>query len=403
MPIINSLCDTDLYKFPMTQVAFHQYPAAWAKYKFKCRNGNGFPTGLDKFRFMGILKEEIDHLCTLKFTKDELRFLGSLGFLSVDFIHFLRLFQLNRDYIEINHNRDKDELEIVAEGPIPHVELFETLVLSIVSQLITTNNKDYNPEKAHIIFAQNTNEKIKKILEFNEKHGVDIPFTMAEFGGRRRSSYDDHNYLTMFLKERLPINYVGTSNVHMAMKHGLKAIGTMAHSYLQAFQQLGGRLEDSQKAALDAWAREFRGALGIALTDVVGVDAFLRNFDLYFAKLFDGCRHDSGNPFEWGNKLIDHYKSLRINPMTKTAVFSDGLTIDSALGIYLSFLGKIKTSFGIGTHLTNDCGVKPANIVMKMVECNHRPVAKISDSEGKGMSENEDFLNYLKFVFNIKK
>ena len=175
----------------------------------------------------------------------------------------------------------------------------------------------------------------------------------------------------------------------------------MAHEFLQAFQALDVRLRDFQKAALDAWVHEYRGDLGIALTDVVGMDAFLRDFDLYFAKLFDGLRHDSGDPYVWGEKAYAHYQNLKIDSRTKMLTFSDGLDLEKAWALHQYFKDRFKTSFGIGTNLTNDMGHKPLNIVLKLVECNGQSVAKLSDSPGKTMSDNNTFLAYLRQVFQI--
>jgi len=185
------------------------------------------------------------------------------------------------------------------------------------------------------------------------------------------------------------------------MKNNLTSFGTMAHEWLQAGQALGVRLVDSQKFMLENWVAEYRGDLGIALSDVVGMEAFLQDFDLYFTKLFDGARHDSGDPYLWCDKLIEHYHSLGIDPSKKSAVFSDGLTFPLAIDLAKKYKGKINTSFGIGTNLTNDVGLDALQIVIKMTKCNGQPVAKISDSSGKGMCEDEGYLNYLKQVFKI--
>ena len=186
------------------------------------------------------------------------------------------------------------------------------------------------------------------------------------------------------LKRDFPGRFVGTSNVHLAREFDLKPIGTMAHEWLMAHQQLGPRLIDSQIAALDCWVREYRGLLGIALTDCITMDAFLADFDLYFAKLFDGLRHDSGDPLEWAEKAIAHYEKLGIDPMSKTLVFSDGLDLAKSLRLYRALSGRIHVSFGVGTNLTCDIpGVEPMNIVLKMIACNGQPVAKISDTPGK--------------------
>jgi nicotinate phosphoribosyltransferase len=183
------------------------------------------------------------------------------------------------------------------------------------------------------------------------------------------------------------------------MDHGLTPLGTMAHEYLQACQAVGPRLRDSQVFAFNMWAREYRGDLGIALSDVCGMDAFLRDFDLFFCKLFDGVRHDSGDPFEWGEKLIAHYEKMRIDPRTKTMVFSDSLNIPLAMRLYEYFRGRVRTSFGIGTNLTNDLGYDPLQIVIKMTRCNGQPVAKISDEPTKAMDYDPSYVAYLREVF----
>jgi nicotinate phosphoribosyltransferase len=191
--------------------------------------------------------------------------------------------------------------------------------------------------------------------------------------------------------------------VLLAKELGISPIGTMAHEFLQAFQALDVRLRNFQKAALEAWVQEYRGDLGIALTDVVGMDAFLRDFDLYFAKLFDGLRHDSGDPYEWGDKAFAHYRKLKIDTKTKMLTFSDGLNLEKAWLLHQYFKDRFQVSFGIGTNLTNDMGQTPLNIVLKLVECNGQSVAKISDSSGKTMSDNETFLAYLRQVFEIEE
>jgi nicotinate phosphoribosyltransferase len=210
-----------------------------------------------------------------------------------------------------------------------------------------------------------------------------------------------HYALIQQIVAQLPSYFLGTSNVLLAKEFNVTPIGTMAHEWLQAGQALT-RIRDSQKFMLQKWADVYRGDLGIALSDVVGVDAFIRDFDLYFAKLFDGCRQDSGCPFEWGEKIIQMYKDLRIDPATKVAVFSDSLDISKAKKLYDRFHGRLKIMFGIGTNLTNDVGVEPLNIVIKMVSCNGMPVAKIADGNGtKGMCEDDEYLKYLKSQFLI--
>jgi len=202
------------------------------------------------------------------------------------------------------------------------------------------------------------------------------------------------------MARELPLYFKGTSNVYLAYKFKMTPIGTMAHEYLQAHQAFGTRLRDFQKSALEDWVQEYRGDLGTALTDVVGMDAFLSDFDLYFAKLFDGLRHDSGDPILWGEKALAHYVKLRIDARTKRLVFSDALTVPKALNLYRHFADRVMTGFGIGTKLTNDTPYPALNIVMKLTRCNGQPVAKLSDEPSKAQSTDTTFIAYLRQVFN---
>ena len=218
---------------------------------------------------------------------------------------------------------------------------------------------------------------------------------------RRRFSGEWHREVLTILKREVPQFFKGASDVLYARDLGLVPIGTMAHEYLQTFQTLGVRLRDFQRAALESWVQEYRGDLGIALTDVVGMDAFLADFDLYFAKLFDGLRHDSGDPYVWGEKALAHYEKLRIDPKTKRLVFSDGLDFEKALALYRHFADRTLLGFGIGTNITNDMGLRTLHIVMKLTHANRQPVAKLSDSPGKLLCDDETFLAYLRQVFNV--
>jgi nicotinate phosphoribosyltransferase len=228
---------------------------------------------------------------------------------------------------------------------------------------------------------------------------------IADYGTRRRYSRQWQREVLEVMKARLGTaadsRFTGTSNVLFAKELGLRPMGTIAHEYLQACQALGPRLRDSQVFAFEKWAQEYRGDLGIALSDVYGINAFLRDFDMYFCKLFDGARHDSGDPFEWGERMIAHYTANRCDPRTKVLVFSDGLTIPRCIELLQRFEGRIQVAFGVGTNLTNDLGFAPLQIVLKMIECNGQPVAKISDTPGKTMVEDEGYLSYLRQVFDL--
>jgi len=225
---------------------------------------------------------------------------------------------------------------------------------------------------------------------------------IADYGTRRRFSKHWQDEVLLTLKQELGVHLAGTSNVMFAARHGLIPLGTMAHEYLQACQALGPRLRDSQTFGFEMWAKEYRGDLGIALSDVYGMDAFLRDFDMYFCKLFDGARHDSGDPMQWGERLIAHYEKNRVDPRTKTLVFSDSLTFPKVIELYRRFNGRARLAFGVGTNLTNDLGYRPLQIVIKMVRCNGQPVAKLSDSPEKNMCDDAAYLAYLRQVFEIR-
>ena len=387
MAIIQALTDTDLYKLTMMQTILHQFPHALAEYSFKCRN-----RGIDLARYKDEIEAEVDALCRLRFTEPELQYLTSLDYLKSDFIQFLRLFQLNRDYISFG--TDGSDLLCRIKGPMLHSMAFEIYVLAIVNEVYFRNLAPV-PDQAEGV------RRLAAKIEMIGNHPGGDRFRFSDFGTRRRFSRQWQERVVTTLKKELPASFAGTSNVYLAMTHGLLPVGTMAHEYLQACQQLGVRLIDSQKFALETWVKEYRGRLGIALTDVVGMDAFFRDFDLYFAKLFDGLRHDSGDPYLWAEKAIDHYQKLKIDPRSKMLVFSDGLTFERSLALYDTFKDRAGLAFGHGTDLTNDLGYEPLQIVIKMVLCNGQPVAKVSDSPGKGMCEYDKFLHYLTNVFQI--
>ena len=381
--IINSLLDTDFYKFTMQQVVFHQFPDVNVEYKFKLRNYP--PNTLLKHKDR--IEKEVDNLCKLRFTSSELQYLRSIPFLSDGYIEFLRMFQLNRDNIDVTE-RD-GALHIDIHGTWLNTILFETPVLAIVSEC---NSPELTPASMeHLDF------KINYIRKYCKR-----PFRFIDFGTRRRHSRVWQNTMITTFRKYVPECFVGTSNVMFARLHNIKPIGTMAHEFVQAMQALT-RLEDSQKYAFQCWANEYRGQLGIALSDTLGIDVFLRDFDLYFCKLFDGVRQDSGDPYDIANKVISHYYSLGVDPLTKTLVFSDGLTIPKAIELNEYFSDFINCSFGIGTNLTNNDWFNPPQIVIKMTRCNGKPVAKISDSKGKQMCEDTEYLKYLSSIFNIER
>ena len=385
--IIESLLDTDLYKFTMMQCVLHQFPGASVEYRFRCRN-----EGIDLRPFKADIEKEIDHLCTLQFKEHELEYLRSLRFIKDDFVEFLSLFRLKRKYIEIVDTGS--ELAITIKGPWLHTILFEIPVLAIVNETYfrhTAGGIDKTEGRKRL------DAKIRMIEDEPDNHLISI----SDFGTRRRFSRQWQKEVLETLKERIPAQFAGTSNVYYAKELKLIPMGTMAHEYLQACQALGPRLRDSQTYAFEMWAKEYRGDLGIALTDVYGIEPFLKDFDMFFCKLFDGVRQDSGDPLLWGERMIEHYKANRCDPRTKTFIFSDSLTFDRLVEIFRRFKGRVKLGFGVGTNLTNDLGPAPLNIVIKMVRANGQPVAKISDTPGKSMCDDLSYLAYLKQVFGM--
>jgi nicotinate phosphoribosyltransferase len=388
--IIDSLLDTDLYKFTMMQVVLHHFPGAQVEYRFKCRN-----PGIQLAPFVDEIRDEVRHLCTLRFTEPELQYLRSLRFIKSDFVDFLGLFQMNEKYVTVQAcTAVPGEIEIIVRGPWLHTILFEIPLLAIVNETYFRNTQrhpDYALGRKRLL------DKIGLIRSDDTLAGMRI----ADYGTRRRFSRSWHEEVILGLREELGDNFAGTSNVLFAMRHDVTPLGTMAHEYLQACQALGPRLRDSQIYGFEVWAREYRGDLGIALSDTYGMQAFFRDFDMYFCKLFDGARHDSGDPFEWGEKLIAHYESLRIDPRTKTLIFSDSLNVPLAIELYRRFASRARLAFGIGTNLTNDIGFTPLQIVIKMVRCNGQPVAKLSDTPEKTMCDDTAYLTYLRQVFQV--
>lgn len=385
--IVNHLTDTDAYKFTMGQCYLHRFPNEKCKWEFKVRT-KGVKLGYLKPQ----IDKELDHLCTLRFTKQELDYLASIPWFTKDYIDWLEDLQLKRRYINVVDNNG--ELEITAEGPQLKVFWFEIFVLEIVQELyMREQNVDLEVAK------KNLDEVIKN---FNDATDAGLKFTLADFGARRRYSFEWQEYVVKEFAEKCKC-FVGTSNVYLAMKYGIKPIGTFAHEMYAVAQGLDNvPVRQAQKCVLDAWTQEYRGDLGIALSDNFGFNAFLSDFDKFYAKLFDGCRHDSGDPYKWGDTLIEHYKKLGIDPMTKSGCWSDSLDDKRAIDIAKYFNGRIKISFGIGTFLTNNVGGKPLSMVMKVVETNDKPVVKLSDTPGKIMCKDEEYINYVRKVYNYK-
>jgi nicotinate phosphoribosyltransferase len=388
--LIQSLLDTDLYKFTMMQVVLHHFPGAQVEYKFRCRT-----PGVDLRPHLEEMKAEFENLCALRFQEEELAYLRALRFMKSDFVDFLGLFQFNAKYLQAGYGEGPGEIDITIRGPWLHTILYEIPVLAIVSEVYFRRTQP-RPK------LDEGRRRLQAKIELVRTVEPELEFKISDFGTRRRFSGAWQEEVLQTLKREVPEYFAGTSNVWFAKRNALTPLGTLGHEYMQACQALGPRLRDSQVFAFDKWAQEYRGDLGIAISDTYGVNAFLRDFDMYFCKLFDGARHDSGDPFDWGEKMIAHYRRNRVDPRTKTLIFSDQLSFPLAIEIARRFHGRARTSFGIGTNLTNDLGYEPINIVLKMTECNGQPVAKVSDAPGKTISKDAGYLAYLRQVFGLE-
>ena len=387
-PIVVSLLDTDLYKFNMNQVMFHKHTNLNGTYIFKCRNQGVVFTP----EMVEEINAQIDHLCTLRFSDEELDYLNSLRFIKSDYVEFLRLWHPIRKYVVCHGNPD-GSLYIQVDGPLFSVMQFEIYLLEIVNEVYFRMKYNY------LALVDSAQEKlVAKIAGF--KTGK-YNFKFAEFGCRRRLSREWQDYV---VRELLKTGHcVGTSNVYLAMKYGCTPIGTYAHEYVQMYQGVPGvTLAYTNKVAMEEWFDEFQGDNGTALTDTLGTDLFLMDFNKLQATCYTGVRHDSGDPIEWGEKIIAHYEKLGIDPKTKTLLFSDSLNFDKAEQIYNHFKDRINVSFGIGTFLSNDTHVDALNIVIKLQYVNGHPVAKLSDTPGKAMCQEPQYVEYLKNAVNYR-
>lgn len=388
-PIITSILDTDLYKITMMQAVWNQYPKSDVYYEFKCRN-----TNVSLYRIKDELIHQINSWKNLELTKKEMEYLLSLDFIKSDFVYFLKNYRIDPNLVLVedcvNSSGDKD-LKISCKGKWIDTILFEILILSTVNELffdgIITDPKD-----DAILFLKDKVEE-NKIIDYPT-------FKFAEFGTRRRYSKEIQKIVLEELIRLTPNQLIGTSNVKLASVYGIKPIGTVAHEWTMAHLGLTDNISQAQGRALHVWKQEYGSRLGIALTDTFGTDAFINDFDFTLARAYDGVRHDSGDPIVFGEKIINYWNSIGIDPRRKSIVFSDGLNFPEALRIWRHFTGRTNVSFGIGTYLTNDVGTAPLNIVMKLLSCNETPCVKLSDVNGKEMGD-KSMIKSVKSCYGI--
>ncbi len=385
--MIRSILDNDLYKFTMQQAVHSLYPRAEVKYEFINRGETRFP---DDFHIH--LQDQVEKMADLELQSDELDYLRqTCYFLTPVYLDFLTHYRYSPENVVIEQSAG--DLNLTVSGPWYTTILWEVPLLAIISELYFSllGQKTLSRPEARLLNIQK--------CEQLRNGGV----AFAEFGTRRRFSAENQ---ALVIKDLLSVEkntLIGTSNVHWAKQFGIKSIGTHAHEWFM-FHAAEHGYKRANKAAIDAWSSVFQGHLGIALTDTFTTDLFLRNFDAIEARLFDGVRQDSGDPFIFVDKLVDHYRKLRINPLTKTIVFSDELDAGKAISIKKYCQGKINASFGIGTDLSNDLGPEPLNMVIKLSQGRSSeatqwfPMIKLSDAEGKHTGEAAEIALCLRII-----
>ena len=387
--IITSLLSEDAYKFSMGQAIYHQFSEYKTTWSWKCRNTDVHFT-LD---MVEEIKRQVRLFCGLRFTEEELSYLDSIKWIKGSYVDFLRLWHPRYEDFIIGTDAPCG-LTIEAQGTWLNTSMYEIPILAIVNEVYFRMAYDYDTLFSQ--FKRKLNEKVSALVDGTYNLG-----SFSEFGLRRRLSEEAQDLAVKMLKERnaefKDSKFVGTSNVYLAKKYGVTPVGTMAHEWIMCSGQGNHKHNPaySNWYALDAWVKEYGILNGTALTDTITTDCFLKDFQLTYATLFSGVRHDSGDPYVWGEKMLSHYAKLGIDPMTKTLLFSDSLDFERASALYAYFKDKARVAFGIGTYISNDTDVPPLNIVMKVTKCNGQDVAKISDVEGKGMCKNADYVDCL--------
>ena len=394
--IINSILENDLYKFSMSHYYQVHYPNAWGTFTFHDRNNTEYSE-----EFVVALKEELNNLATLSLQPAEFEWaVKSIHYIPQCFWEWLCFFRFEPDKVEVWID-ESHHLHIEVSDAMYKVTFYEIPILAIVSELYHRRIGDGYQRRSELMDAMK--EKMEEKVAIAATHNL----YFADFGMRRRFNALSEQVMIEYMKEHCP-TFTGTSTVWFAMKYNLKPIGTMAHECFM-FQAAVHTPKEANYEVMERWVEVYDGNLGTVLTDTYTVDAFLRNFSMKLAKLYDGVRHDSGDPMLFGDRIIQKYESYGIDPMSKTIVFSDGLDFQTAAQIKEYFAGRIKVTFGIGTNLTCDiAGVKPMNIVMKLKQCRINPrqplygCVKLSDVAGKAIGTAEDIANY-KYQLGIRE
>lgn len=371
MAKLNSILDNDFYKFTMQFAVSKMFPRAQARYQFINRGQHQFPEGFDDR-----LRTAINELAKLKLTKAEKEFLRiKCPYMDPTYLDFLAGYRYDPDEVQVQQSGG--ELSVSIEGYWYRAILWEVPIMSLICELFYENS-----EQPRI-----SNDAVREVVKEKMAKYDSLDITVADFGTRRRHSYEVHDQVIRTLKHQPSKTFIGTSNVHFAMKYETTPIGTHAHEWFM-FHAAKYGYKMANLLGLEHWSDVYRGDLGIALSDTYTTEVFFKQFDKKLSKLFDGVRHDSGDPVTFAAMTIAHYQQQGIDPLSKTIVFSDSLHYDKVENIVHFCKGKIGYSFGIGTDFTNDVGLPRMNIVLKMVEAKPEDgewtdVIKLSDERGK--------------------
>ena len=386
--VIRSILENDLYKFSMSYYYQVHYPNAWGSFTFHDRNNTEYSEA-----FVEALRAELATLATLSLQQSEFEWaVRTIHYIPRCFWEWLCQFRFEPEKINVWLD-EEHHLHIEVADAMYKVTFYEIPILAIVSEL----------HHRHIGNGYQTREELAEAMTplMAQKVAIAAKHNLyfADFGMRRRFNTHAEEIVIEYMKEHCP-TFTGTSTVALAMKYKLRPIGTMAHECFM-FQAAVHTPKEANYEVMERWVDVYDGNLGTVLTDTYTVDTFLRNFSMKLAKLYDGVRHDSGDPKAFGDRIIEKYESYGIDPLSKTIVFSDGLDFTAAADIKEYFAGRIKVTFGIGTNLTCDIpGIKPMNIVMKLKECRineRQPIygcVKLSDVPGKAIGTAADIANY---------
>lgn len=395
--VINSLLETDLYKFSMGQAIYHQYPSYKTRWTFKCRNKDVKFTK----EMVEEIKDQISAYCNLRFNEEELEYLSKIEWLHEDYIDHLRIWKPRFQDFTINENSESG-LFLEATGTWVNTSMYEIPILAIVNEVYY--RLAYNYDELLVQYKRKLQEKVEWLKNGTYNLGV-----FSEFGLRRRLSAEAQELAVKTLCEAngsyKDSKCIGTSNVYLAKKFNVVPVGTMAHEFIMCVGQ-GNPMYNpaySNKLAMDSWTKEYGVLNGTYLTDTIGDETTHLDMEYTYSVSFGGVRHDSGDPYKWGEEWIKHFENYynkyhdeRVNPKAKTLLFSDSLDFEKASALYAYFKDRIKVAFGIGTYIANDTDVPALNIVMKVTECNDRPVAKLSNADGKTMCKDDEYIEYLK-------